>query len=301
MADETGKGSIILKLIIVILIVVLIGAIMIPKQMWDQEERNTEICHQRMSSLLAGELLYQKFNEHYCPSLDTLLRFFSDSLDKYQLEFVELDTILGVQLMELIKEDSLVLAIIDTITADTTLSDVLQTISIDYFLSGAMVKVVKRYDAEMTRIINPVLEENIEDKMAPSKAIAKLAEVKLPIDILNVFKKHDSLYTVIKQLKPTLAMEHFLPNIKQNPELSARVDSFYSCYLDSLYHCPTVQRQYKIAVVGSTIVFSHIYCPVDSTDSLAVENDWWRKNVGGITLKNHGNIESGEKSWEKIQ
>lgn len=300
MAEETGKGSILLKLIILVLIVVLVGAITIPKQMWDTEAQNTEICRQRMSSLLNAELLFQKYNEAYCPSLDSLIIFLKDSLTKYQLEFVDLDTVLNVKLMELVETDSLVQATIDTITADTTFSDILTTISIDYFLSRAMVDVIKQYDAKMTAIINPVLKENIEDKMAPTLAIQKLAEVRSSYDIMKVFAKDDSLSAAIKQIEPTLSMVHFLPTIRRYEFIANRVDSFYGAFLDSLHKCPTVGKPYDIRVdTVESFVYANIFCPVDSLDSLAVVNDFWKSKVGGLTVQNHGRIFKSEKSWEE--
>lgn len=299
MAETTGKGSIFLKLIILILIVVLVGAIMIPKQMWDKEEQNTEICHQRMSSLLNAELLYQKYHDAYCPSLDTLLAFLSNDLLRYQLEFVNLDTVLDVQLIELVKNDSLVQATMDTIMADTTMAAILQTITIDYFLSRAMVGVIKNHDARMTAIINPILKENSEDRMAPSMAIQQLAQVRSAYDILKVCALDDSLESAINQIKPSLTMVHYLSKIRQYPDVAQKIDTHYQGFLDSLYNCPTVNKPYHIEIAGSTIVYSNIFCPVDSLDSLKVANDFWKKKIGGLTVQNHGNISEAKKSWEE--
>ena len=298
MADDSGKGSIILKTIIVVLIVVLAGAIMIPKRMWDKEAENETICHQRMASLLSAELLFQKYNEAYCPSLDSLLDFFKNDLDSFQLEFVELDTFLGVELMKLIGKDSFAILTMDTIKADTAMDDILKTIGIDYFLAGAMCKVVQKNDRKMAAIINPVLAENIEDKMAPTIAINELVNHFNAYDIMQTLNEDDSLAFVLSQLSPTLAMEHYLQSVKQKTELATRIDSFYACFLDSLDHCPSVHKKYQIAIVGSTIVYSDIFCPITAEDSLKIENDFWKKKVGGMTLKNHGRITKGEKSWE---
>jgi|GEM_PF-1441003 len=298
MAEETGKGSIILKIIIVILIVVLIGAIIIPKRMWDREARNETVCRQRMSSLLAAELLFQKYNEAYCPSLDSLLVFFKNDLQAYQHEFVDLDTFLGVEIMKLVGKDPFVVATIDTIKADTTIKDILKTITIDYFLSGAMCDVAKKHDPKMAALINPILNENMDDRMAPTAAINELTKHYLPYDIMQVMNKDDSLAFALKQLEPTLATEHFLPAIKRNEAVATRIDSFYECFLDSLYSCPSVKKPYEIALQGTTIVYSNIYCPIDEADSMKIVNDWWKSKIGGLTLKNHGYIEKGEKSWE---
>lgn len=300
MADETGKGSIFLKLIIVVLIAVLVAAIMIPKQMWDEEDKNTEICRQRMVSLQAAELLFHSNNSAYCPDLDSLLDFFKTDPVAYELDFVKLDTFLGVQLLGLVEDDDYVKVTMDTILADTTMKDILRIVEIDYYFSNAMVNVIKRHDRRMAEILKPILTENEEDKMASSMAIKELASQMLPIDIMTVLKKDDSLKTVIKDLQPELSMEHFLQDIKRKSSVATRIDSFFTCFLDSLEMCPTVHKPYKIAVVGSTIVRANIACPITAEDSLAVENDFYRKKIGGMTLQNHGRIENGEYSWKEL-
>ncbi|MBN2091908.1 hypothetical protein JW964_19990 [candidate division KSB1 bacterium] len=364
MAKATGKGSIILKLIIVILIGVLAAAIMIPKQMWDEEEKNTTTCRQRMSSLLSAELLFQKYNEKYCPDLDTLLAFFQKDVEKkYELEFVRLDTFLNVQLMKLVGKDSIVKSIIDSVNWDTTYRDIKKAIEIDYFMAEAMVNVALKHDAQMARIIKPVLDVNYGDKMAPSKAMQELANHFSNYDIMKVLNMDDSLATVMRQIAPDMDMSDYLPKIKNFNHLSTRIDSFYAAYLDSLGNCPTVMKPYRIAVgqnykvndavieelefrkvpveiiekvktlkdkefigdlafeevintlltpeelvaagemirskAGSTVQFSNIYCPLDSTDILRVENDWWKKKIGGLKLENHGEIYKNERNWEK--
>lgn len=249
MAEATGKGSIILKLIIVILIGVLAAAIMIPKQMWDQEDKHTTTCQQRMNSLLSAELLYQKYNEKYCSNLDTLLSFFQkDSEKKYQLDFVQLDTFLNVQLMKLVGEDSIVKSIIDSVKWDTTYRDVKKAIEIDYFLAHALLNVVLKEDVRMARIIKPVIEANYGDKMAPTKAMQELSNHYSNYDIMKVLHRDDSLATVMRQMAPDMDMADYLPKIKNFDYLAARIDSFYASYIDSLAKCPTVIRPYRLAV-----------------------------------------------------
>ncbi len=363
MAEATGKGSIILKLIIVILIGVLAAAIMIPKQMWDQEAKNTETCHQRMNSLLSAELLFQKYNEKYCPNLDTLLAFFQNDVEKkYELEFVQLDTFLNVQLMKLVGEESIVKSIMDSVNWDTTYRDIKKAIEIDYFLADAMVNVALKHDTRMARVIKPVLDANYGDKMAPTKAMQELSNHFSNYEIMKVLNTDDSLATVLRQMAPDMDMADYLPKIKQFDHLASRIDSFYADFLDSLGTCPTVMKPYRIAVgqiykvndavieelefrkipveiiekvktlkdktivgdlafeetinnlltpeeltesgeiirskAGSTVQFANIYCPLDSTDILRVENNWWKNKIGGLKLVNHGKIYQNEKNWE---
>ncbi len=364
MAEATGKGSIILKLIIVILIGVLVAAIMIPKQMWDQEEKNTKTCQQRMNSLLSAELLYQKYNEKYCSNLDTLLSFFQkDSEKKYQLDFVQLDTFLNVQLMNLVGEDSIVKSIIDSVKWDTTYRDVKKAIEIDYFLAHALLNVVLKKDVQMAKIAKPALDANFGDKMAPTKAMQELANNFSNYNIMKVLHMDDSLATVMRLMEPDMDMADYLLKIKNFNPQATRIDSFYTAYIDSLAGCPTVMRPYRLAVgqiykvtdavieelefkkvpvevvgkvktlkdkeyigdlafeqvinslltpeeltnsgeiirtkAGSTINYANIYCPLDSTDIVRVEGDWWKKKIGGLKLANHGEIYKNERNWGK--
>lgn len=299
MADTSGKGSIFLKLIIVVLVAVLVAAIVIPKQMWDEEEKNTEVCHQRMSSILAAELLHQKYTDTYIDDLDSLLTFFTNDLEKYQHDFVSLDTMLNLAMMDLVKDDSIAQLVMDTLTVDSMMADVMKSIGIDYFLSVDMCEVAKRYNAKMRDVLTPVMDENAGDKMVGTIAMKALAEEFSLYEIAEVMQKNDSLYSVLKQqFEPEMTMVEYLSDLKKYSWMQHSLDSLYHGYIDSLATCPTVGKPYHIEIAGSTIVFSNIYCPIDSLDSLAVENDWYKKKIGGMTLENHGKIEKGELSWQ---
>ena len=60
MSKSEGKGSIILKLLILILIVALIFAIQIPSNVWEQEESEIETARDNMMSIYESELFYRK-------------------------------------------------------------------------------------------------------------------------------------------------------------------------------------------------------------------------------------------------
>ena len=301
MADTSGKGSIFLKLIIAVLVVVLFAAIVIPKRMWDEEEKNTEVCHQRMGSIFAAELLHQKYTDNYIDDLDSLLTFFTDNLEKYELDFVSLDTMLNLAMMDLVKDDSIAMLVMDTLKIDSMMTDVMKSIDIDYFLSVDMCEVAKLYNARMRDVVTPILEENEGDKMAGTIAMKALAEEFPLFEIAAVMQKNDSLYSAIRQqFEPEMTMVEYLAELKKYPQLQQPLDSLYHGYIDSLATCPTVHKPYHIMVEGSTIVYANIYCPIDSLDSLAVEKDWYKKKIGGMTLENHGSIKKGELSWQAL-
>ncbi|MBN1352575.1 hypothetical protein JXJ21_24510 [candidate division KSB1 bacterium] len=300
MAVEKEKGSIIYKIIILVLIVVLIAAIMIPKQMWDQEARNMQTCRQRMSSLLTAELLYHRFHEAtYTDTLDTLIAFFEKNVDKYQLDFVANDTFLNVLIYKFFENDSLVKATIDTVRADTTLKDLRKAVEIQVNLAHSIVRALRDGDSTMAIIIADAQKGILEPHKALKTSYDKVAQLFSGVDIYKTLLNDDSLNVFIKNFTPELSMVHYLPKIKTHEKYKARVDSLFLDHINQLHSCPTTGKKYKIAIVGSTITYPNIYCPLDKDDSLEVVNDWYKTKIGGLRITNHGNIVELEKSWEK--
>ncbi len=82
---------------------------------------------------------------------------------------------------------------------------------------------------------------------------------------------------------------------------SAKYDIIYAM-MDSIKHCPTVQRPYNITVVDTSAAKGIIIqCPIDSTDIEKANNNFVFHFLGGGSLKNHGKIENGEPSWTEIK
>ncbi|KPL08421.1 hypothetical protein AMJ86_00530 [bacterium SM23_57] len=300
MAVEKDKGSIIYKIIIVLLVVVLIGAIAIPKRMWDQENRNQKACRQRMSSLLAAEMLFLQHNDAYTDSLDGLIHFFQDSLGKYLLEFVKMDTFLNVRLINYFEKDTFVNAVIDTIKADTTLKDLRRSIEIQSHLAHSILRALSRKDSSMAVKIAEVMPGIVEPHEAAIAAFDSVTNNFADVDIYKYLLEDDSLTILVRTYTPDLTMVNYLPKIKLRQEYAQKVDSLYSEFLNELYKCPTVDKMYHIAVEGSVITYANIRCPLDSRDSMAVVKDWYRSTIGGQKIENHGKIVRGEKSWEKL-
>ena len=40
-----------------------------------------------------------------------------------------------------------------------------------------------------------------------------------------------------------------------------------------------------------------IFCPIDSTDQEKLKSDFKSSFLGGLKIKNHGGLISGEKDW----
>ncbi len=86
MAKTTGSGSIILKLVIVLLSIILIAVIIIPGRIWDQENQEMNVAHSNMSSIYEAEKFYKKIKGTFTTDPAELLRVVrqDSSLQKLQ-------------------------------------------------------------------------------------------------------------------------------------------------------------------------------------------------------------------------
>ena len=74
MSSNPGKGSILLKLAIVVLSVVLVLVIKIPDSIWDKEKSEKEQSHFNMSSIYEAEKHFHRLTNKYTTDIDALLR-----------------------------------------------------------------------------------------------------------------------------------------------------------------------------------------------------------------------------------
>ncbi len=74
MAKNDGNGSIVLKLLIVVLAVVLIAVIVIPAQLWEQEAREMNDGRANMSSIYEAERFYHRLDNSFTSDPAELLR-----------------------------------------------------------------------------------------------------------------------------------------------------------------------------------------------------------------------------------
>ena len=72
------KGSIILKLLILILAVGLVATILYPKSLWIAEAEKTDECWKNMYHLLHAELVFLGENNTYSESVDSVIAFILD-------------------------------------------------------------------------------------------------------------------------------------------------------------------------------------------------------------------------------
>ncbi len=217
------KGSIIYKLLIVILGAALIFSIVYPQQQWDKEEANTKKCRQNMNHILYAELVYLVENNTYTDTLDNVVEMFDqDTTGRLLRQFANLDSILADKIFAELKSDTLAKSIIDSL---------------------------KRFGFQ-------------------------------------------------RDLDTTNAL--ILDSLRVHEGFAQFIDSMAMHELYQMYECPTVNAPYMISVVDTSVIKElYIKCPIDSLDSLAVENDFMLDNLAGLKISNHGAIENGETSWEE--
>jgi|GEM_PF-2006613 len=75
MAESKAKGSLVFKLIILIMVVVLIAAIWMPKKEWEKQAVQQDKCREHLENLYYTSLQYLKKYKTYQGNLDTLLTF----------------------------------------------------------------------------------------------------------------------------------------------------------------------------------------------------------------------------------
>jgi len=73
MAKVKKSGSLIYEILIVILIGGLLGALLIPKYIWDIELKKEEECHFRLLNLWTAETFFKQKVDSYTASVDTLI------------------------------------------------------------------------------------------------------------------------------------------------------------------------------------------------------------------------------------
>jgi len=87
--SKKSKGSFILELIIVVLVIVLLWAILYPKNIWEKQENLTNICRARLEALQQYEYQYFDNNRSYTDSIPKLVsNVVGDSLALARLDSV---------------------------------------------------------------------------------------------------------------------------------------------------------------------------------------------------------------------
>jgi len=138
--EATPRGSIIYKILIVLLSVALIYTIIFPRQLWEEEEERTQICRNNMQHILYAEYIYLSEHNAFNDTLSKVVEFIkSDTTGELLRTFTNSDSILAFNIIDYLKSDDVAFAIIDSLqrygrrfdidTTDAMILDSLRTYS----------------------------------------------------------------------------------------------------------------------------------------------------------------------------
>ncbi len=295
--DNYGSGSIIYKILIVLLSAALIFSIYYPKKLWDEEVENTATSRYRMSNIYNAALQYHRFHHQYTDSLEELINFvktdsayhayvdsmFSGPLDAVAAEF---DSILQVQ----VELDGFVQTIspTDTVSRDSLANRISE---ITYY--------IRRLRDKM-QVIKDQLKAH---PYAPVQTLDKAREV---VERKDFFLQYEIIKNMVAQgnLQKALDASTKIRNNYQTiidylRQTKAELPNIFAL-ADSMYVCPTTRKPYKVTVIDTSAIKVFIVeSPITREDSLAVARSFLKSTVGALKLKNHGRIENGVTSWEE--
>jgi hypothetical protein len=118
MAKASPKGSIIYKIIIVLLAAALIATILYPKSLWKKETQNTKACHERMEHILSAELQYMMHFNTYNDTLSRVVNFIKeDTTGARLLSYLKYDSVLTLQVINALRLDDSLNTVIDSMRA----------------------------------------------------------------------------------------------------------------------------------------------------------------------------------------
>lgn len=298
MSQEKAKGSLVLKAVIAILVVVLILTLLYPKSVWKQEEENTKACRINMDRILKAELVYQKYFNTYTDSLPELVSFFENDTTKEKIkDYFKADTALADQMLSFLRKTSKdANMVVENILSDTLLYAIIESIN---------------YDSNLARIILDRLEKtDLADTIAAKRStdssdvfiLKELRKMYSSFELYNPIKDDDSLKLVFSHMIPEVTTGYLLDTLYNSNERWAKsVDSAVDYTVNNFITCPTVKREYKLAVIDTSVMKDvHIKCPLDSAFIDGSRKNFLKYNFGHLRLENHGKIEDhGEKSWSK--
>lgn len=296
MAEGKSRGSILLEILIVVLIIALFATLLYPKKIWEQESKNTELCRKHMDQIFKAELIFLEYRQNYTNSLDELSSLFKeDSLKKDVVrEYFQADTALAENLTKFLTQtDPNADLVIRNLLADTLRFAILEAIDYDSNLARIM----------LDRLENLTLAENIKAKRATGNddvAILKELYRELPgIKIYEPLKDDDSLSHIFNRIIPEMPASSLVDTLYSlKPVWAQKIDSAVFYTIENFRMCPTSNREYKITVIDTSVIkYVDIECPLDSVDIDKAKSNFIKYRLGHLRLKNHGKVETGERSW----
>lgn len=297
MATTKARGSIILEILIVLLIIALIATILYPKKIWEKEEHNVVQCRTNMDRIFKAEMIFLKYHNNYTDTLEHLVSFFkNDTTKELVREYFIADTALAETMKDfLTQSDSAADLVVRNLFADT--------------LMFAMIEAVN-YDSNLARVILNRLEDtSLKDTVIATRSrgmddVAVLKELDknyAGIDLYEPIKDDDSLSLVFDRMMPEVSIGSVLDTLYVlNKSWAQKIDSAVFYTLDDFMTCPTIKREYKLTVIDTSVIkFVNIECPVDTLDIEATKANFVEYHLGHRRIENHGKIETGEKSWAR--
>jgi hypothetical protein len=114
--DVSPKGSILYKILIVILGAALIATLFYPDSLWKLESARKKQCRDNMEHILYAESVYLMQNNAYSPHLKKVVDYIkSDPSGKLLRSYVRSDSVLSLSMIKYFKKDHLAASIIDTL------------------------------------------------------------------------------------------------------------------------------------------------------------------------------------------
>jgi len=294
--DPYGKGSIIYKLLIVVLLGALVVSIAYPKMIWDTEAANTDLCRFRMDQLYDAQLQFQRVHNRYTADMDSLLAFvksdpqylyYRDSLVVNQIERAR-------NLLDTLRQIQGNVATLIPAAGDSAIRD--SVIVLEDLVTGR--------SRDLRNLMEYIRERMITFPALPVATYDHGLEI---VERKDYFLKMEVVRRMVAEIHDLKlaqsASQEALANIDSiSHHLEQTVDQFEQvpAAVDSLRNCPTVARPVALALQDSAVFkFVNLSCPIDQQDIARVKGDFMKATVGTLELKNHGKIAKGEKTWEK--
>jgi hypothetical protein len=297
MAKAKAKGSIILKILIVILAIALVATILYPKRIWETEERNLENCRAHMDRIFKAEMIFLKYHNNYTDTLNQLISFFKNDTTKESIrDYFVADTALAETMTNfLTQSDSIADLVVRNLLADTLMYAIIEAINYDSNLAHVI----------LNRLEAKPLAETIKTKRSTgNNDVAILKEINKEfagIKIYEPIKDDDSLKLIFDRMMPEISIGSLVDTLYTlNDNWAQKIDSVVFYTLDDLRYCPTINREYLITVIDTSVIkYVNIECPIDSFDIEATKTNFVEYHLGHRRIENHGKIETGEKSWAR--
>jgi len=295
MSDQYGKGSIIYKILIVILAAVLVASIYYPKKLWDQEAKNTQECRYRMTNLYNAELQFQRFHFAYTDSLEQLIDFVKTDSSYHALVdsmfAVELDTF-RMKFDSLRQEQLQIEQFVEQVAPE-------DTVAVDSL--GRWIESITIRNRLLRDELEALRERLTSHPCAPVPTFDTALEI---IERKDFFLKYKIVFNMARQGETKKALEACslviadYERMMQNLEATkVKLNDIYTL-VDSLHVCPTVRKPYILTVIDTSVIkYADVECPIDSIDIQKVESNFLLSTFGALELKNHGKIQGGEESW----